>query len=169
MDDLFKPEVKKRGINPVFVIGLIAGLVVVGTAIYLLSFKPPMEEQTAKILEGSFRDGSPEFESLNKDIIISMDDDTVESPMGLGTISMFIKGKIKNKGTRNISVLEVNVSVIDTKNQPLREKRVLVVPIQQPVLAPGESIPITLTMDGFDRKDDRANVRWKVTAIKAAS
>jgi uncharacterized repeat protein (TIGR01451 family) len=33
-------------------------------------------------------------------------------------------------------------------------------------LAPGETIPITLTMDGFTKDDDRANIRWKVTAIK---
>lgn len=126
-----------------------------------------MAEQTAKLLEGSYREGSPEFAALNKDIIIATDDNTVESPMGLGTVSMFIKGKVRNKGTRNISTLEVNVAVVTQKNEVLREKRILVVPIQQPILAPDQTIPITLTLDGFDRKDDRANIRWKVTAIKA--
>jgi len=41
------------------------------------------------------------------------------------------------------------------------------VPVQQALLEPGQTIPITLTLDGFSRKDDRANIRWKVTAIKA--
>ena len=167
MDDIFKPEQKKRGVNPIFIVGVIVGVLAIGGAIYLLSFKPPMAEQTAKLLEGSYREGSPEFAALNKDIIIATDDNTVESPMGLGTVSMFIKGKVRNKGTRNISTLEVNVAVVTQNNEVLREKRILVVPIQQPILAPDQTIPITLTLDGFDRKDDRANIRWKVTAIKA--
>jgi len=166
MDDFFKPIEKKRGINPVFIIGALVGVAALAIAIYLLSFKPPMEEQTAKLLAGSFQPGTPEFNALNKDIIIATDDKTVESPMGLGTISMFIHGNVKNKGTNKITVLEVNVSVITQQNQVLREKRILVVPVQQPALGPGEIIPITLTLDGFKKDDDRANIRWKVTAIK---
>ena len=142
-------------------------MAVIAAAIWLLSFKPPMAEQTARLLAGSHQPGTAEFNALNKDIIIATDDDTVESPMGMGTISMFIKGKIKNKGTQNITALEVNVSVITQKNEVLREKRILVVPVQQPNLGPGDTIPITLTLDGFDRKDDRANIRWRVTAIRA--
>lgn len=82
---------------------------------------------------------------------------------------MFIHGNIKNKGTKNVTALEVNVGVITQKNEVIRERRILVVPVQQPALPPGETIPITLTLDGFDRKDDRANIRWKVTAIKTSN
>jgi len=167
MEDLFKPEEKKHGINAVFVGGIVVGLALIGIAIYLLSFKPSMEDQTAKILEGSFREGSPEFAAITKDILISTDDNTVESPTGMGTISMYIKGNIFNKGTRTINTLEVSVGVITQKNEMLREKKIVVVPVQQALLEPGQTIPITLTLDGFSRKDDRANIRWKVTAIKA--
>ena len=169
MDDEFKYEGTKRGFNPVLIVGVLIGLAVIGIAIYFLSLKPPMEQQTAQILEGSLREGSPEFAAVNKDIIISTDDKTVESPTGMGTISMYIHGNIKNKGDRNVTALEVNVSVITQKNEVLREKRVLVVPMQHPNLPPGESIPITLDIPGFDRKDDRANIRWKVTAIKTSN
>ena len=167
MDSYLEEKGQKKGFNPVFLIGAIIGLSAIGLAIWLLSFKPSMEEQTAMILQGSFKEGSPEFADLNKDIIISTDDSTVQSPMGLGTISMFIDGKIRNKGTRNVTVLEVNVAVITQFNVVLREKRILVVPNQKNGLAPGEIIPIHLTMDGFTKDDDRANIRWKVTAIKA--
>ena len=166
MSELFIPE-KKKSISPVFIVGALVGLAAIGLAIWLLSFKPSMEVQTAKILEGAIREGSPDFAALNKDIIISTDDSTVESPMGLGTISMFINGKIRNKGTRNITVLEVNVAVITQLNVVIREKRILVVPVQKSGLAAGEIIPISLTLDGFTKDDDRANIRWKVTAIKA--
>ena len=166
MSELFTPE-KTKSNAPILIIGIVIGLAAIGLAIWLLSFKPSMEVQTAKILEGSFHEGTPEFADLNKDIIISTDDETVQSPMGLGTISMFIKGKIRNKGTRNITVLEVNVAVITQFNEVLRERKILVVPVQKAVIAPGEIIPITLTLDGFKKDDDRANIRWKVTAIKA--
>ncbi|MEO6654893.1 MAG: hypothetical protein ABIO36_02320 [Pyrinomonadaceae bacterium] len=167
MDELFKPEEKKRGVNPVFIGGVLVALALIAAAIYLLSFKPSMDDQTAKILEGSYREGAPEFAAITKDILISTDENTVESPTGLGTISMYIKGKIYNKGMKTIDTLEVNVAVVTQKNEVLREKKIVVVPVQQSVLAPGETIPITLTLDGFAHKDDRANIRWKVTAIKA--
>jgi hypothetical protein len=126
-----------------------------------------MEEQVSMLLEGAFVEGSPEFAEINKDIIIWTDSDkTVESPTGLGTISMFINGKIRNKGEHTITALEVNVAVVDQRKNILREKRILVVPNQRPVLAAGETIPITLTHDGFSYKDDRADIRWRVTAIK---
>jgi hypothetical protein len=118
------------------------------------------------MLNGAYREGSPEFAEITKDIIISTDDRTVESPTGMGTISMFINGKIRNKGTKTITVLEVNVGVVTQFNKVLKERRIVVVPVQQSTLAPGETIPITLTMDGFTKDDDRANIRWKVTAIK---
>ncbi len=168
MDEMFKPEEKKRGISPVFIVGVLVGLAVIAIAFYALSFRPPMEEQTANLLIGAERSGSPEFDAINKDILIATDNyNTVESPTGLGTISMYIKGKVRNKGTRNITALEVNVAIITQKNEIIRDKNILVVPVQQPSLPAGESIPITLTLDGFSSKDDRANIRWKVTAIKA--
>ena len=143
------------------------GAVAIGAVIWVLSFRPPLDVQTARILEGSYREGSPEYAELNKDIIISTDEKTVQSPMATGKISMFISGNIRNKGLRTINVLEVKVAVVTQFNDILRERRILVVPVQRPVLAPGETIPITLSLDGFNKDDDRANIRWKVTAIKA--
>lgn len=169
MDDEFKFEEPKRGFNPALLTGFLIGVAVIGIAIYFFSLKPPMEQQAAQVLEGAFREGSPEFAAVNRDIIISTDDRTVESPMGLGTISMYIHGNILNKGTKNITALEVNVGVVTQTNEVLRERRILVVPVQQSALPPGETIPITITLDGFARTDDRANIRWKVTAIKTSN
>ena len=167
MDELFATEKKKKGINKALIGAMLAALVLIGVVIWLLSFRPSIEEQTAQILAGSLHPGDPQYEELNKDIIISTDPETVQSPTGMGTISMFIKGKIRNKGTRTITALEVNVAVITTFNEVIRERKILVVPVQQPQLGPGDIIPITLTLDGFTKNDDRANIRWKVTAIRA--
>lgn len=166
MESLLGEKEEKKGINRGFLIGILVGVIAVAVGIWLMSFRPSVEDQRAKILEGSYREGSAEFEAVTKDIVISTDDKTVESPNGFGSISMFIVGKIRNKGKKTINALEVNVAVIDQLNAVVKEKRVLVVPAQRERLDPGEIIPITLTLDGFDRKDDRANIRWKVTALR---
>ncbi|MEP6849243.1 MAG: hypothetical protein ABI999_10335 [Acidobacteriota bacterium] len=168
METFLTPEVKKKGINKIFIIGIVVGLIAVAVGIWLLTFKPPMDQQVAKILEGAYKEGSPEYQDLNKDIVISRDEkNTVESPTGLGTISVFIRGNVHNKGGKTIDILEVNVAMVTQFKQVLKEKKILVVPVQQAVLGPGETIPITLTLDGFNRDDDRADIRWKVTAIHA--
>ena len=166
MDTILNKNEEKKGINKVFIAAVAIAVVAIGGIIFYLSTKPSRDQQVEDILAGSYREGSPEFDQITKDIIISTDDKTVESPTAFGTISMYISGKIRNKGTRTINALEVNVGVITQFNKVLKEKRILVVPVQQPVLAPGDTIPITLTLDGFDKNDDRANIRWKVTAIR---
>lgn len=152
-----------------YAIGGIIGIVLIAGFIWVVSLRPSMEDQKTAILDGSWREGSPEFDAITKDIIISTHRDTVESPNAFGNISMYITGEIKNKGDRVINGLEVNVAVVDSFNEVLREKRVLVVPTQRATLDPGGIIPITLSIDGFSPKDDRANIRWKVTAIRTAS
>lgn len=163
---MFAAPERKR-INPILIVGAVIGLVVIGIAIAFLMRTPSIEDQTAAILAGSHREGSPEYAELNKDIILSTDDRTVQSPTGLGTISMFIRGNVRNKGTRTITALEVNVAVVTQFGDVLKERRLLVVPVQQPTLGPDETVPVTLTLDGFKKEDDRANIRWKVTAIRS--
>lgn len=152
-----------------YLAGAVVGIVLIGGAVAFMLTRPPAEDQRAQILQGSVREGSPEFAAYTKDIIISTDyDKTVESPTGLGTISMFIVGKIRNRGEKTFTVLEVNASVIDQQNKVLKEKNILVVPERTADLTPGETAPVTLALEGFDPKADRANIRWKVSALKVA-
>lgn len=165
---LLEEEKEKKGINKLFIVAFIIGALIIAGIIGLLSRKPSMDDQKANLLQGAYTEGSPEFQDLNKDIIISTDTEkTVQSIMATGTISMFIHGNIRNKGSRTISVLEINAAVVTQFKTVLKEKRVLVVPVQLSRLEPGQTVPVTLTMDGFSREDDRADIRWKVTAIKA--
>lgn len=160
-----KPE--KKGLNFGLIIGVGVGLLVIGIAALLIAIQPPAEDKRAQMLEGAYTEGSPEFAELTKDIIITTDNRTVESPNALGTISMFIVGSIRNKGPKTITALEVNVSVVDLQNNVLKEKSVVIVPVQHPEISPGETIrPVTLSLEGFDPKAERANIRWKVTAIR---
>lgn len=159
---------EKKGLNYGLLIGVLAGLILVGAALWVISLRPPVEDQRAQVLETAHREGSPEFADLTKDIIISTDDKTIEWRTGLGTVSMSIVGNVRNKGTKTITALEVNVSVVDQQNQVLKEKRVLAVPEQHTSLPPNETVEVTLALEGFEPRSDRANIRWKVTALKTA-
>jgi len=169
MDAFLEPQEERKGNSKALILGALVGVVLLSGVIWLLTRQPSMEDQMANILEGSYHEGTPEFNQITKDIIIATAEDTVQSPNAFGTISMYIHGTIRNKGDKNINGLEINVAVVDTFNQVLKEKRVLVVPTKQPQLGPGETIDVHIEMPGFDRKDDRANIRWKVTAIRVPS
>ena len=162
------PKEQPRGVNKTFIIAALIALVLIAGLVFLLSRRPPADQQMANLVASAYHEGTPEFADLSKDIIIATDDRTVQSPTGLGTISMYIYGKIRNKGKKTISILEINVAVITQFNEVLKEKKILVVPVQQPTLEPDQSIPVTLALEGFSKDDDRANIRWKVTAIKAS-
>ena len=165
MFEVTKPE--KRGLNAGLIVGVAVALVLLGGVAWWLSRTPPMEDQTAKLMEGALTEGSPEFAALAKNIQIARDNDrTVESPTGMGTISMFIYGHVYNRTGKRITLLQVEISVIDQQNKPIQSKKVLVVPVENPVLEPSETVPATCSFTGFDRQDDRANINFKVTAIK---
>lgn len=162
-----KPEPK--GINYGLIIGVAVGLLLIGAVALFIYMQPPAEDQRAILLEGAFREGSPEFAEITKDIIISTDlDRTIESPTGLGRISVYPVGRVRNRGNRTITLLEVNVALIDTQNNAISEKSILVIPERTGPLGPNETFyPLTLAFEGIDPKADRANIRWKVTALKA--
>lgn len=160
---------QKKGVNKGLLLGAVTGLALIGGAIWLISLRPPVEDERARLLADAFREGTPEFVASTKDIVIATDDKTVESPTGLGTISMFIVGQLRNRGNKTFTILEVNAAVVDQQNQVLKDKNVLVVPERTSELGPGESVTVTLALEGFDPKADRANIRWKVTALKTAN
>ena len=167
MENFLAEKKEKKKINKVFIIGILAGILLLAGALWLISLRPGEADLKAKQLEGMFLENSPEFEQLNKDIVISTDfERTTESPTGLGTIQMSIFGKIRNRGTKTINGLQIRVSVVDRQNKVLKEREVLVIPTQQETLAPNDILDANVVFDGFTREQERANVRWKVSAIR---
>jgi hypothetical protein len=158
---------EKKGINKILLAALLAAAVLVAGAVYLLSLNPSTDEKKQQLLADSYLEGSPEFEQYTKDIVIQTDmENIMQSPTGMGTIMMSVPAKIRNKGQKTVSALEVKVGVVDLAGKVVREKKLLVVPGQNETLQPGQIIGVTASVEGFSRDDDRANVRWKVTAIK---
>jgi hypothetical protein len=168
MDTLFENGKKeKKGVNKVLLAAMAVAVLLVAGGIWLLSFQPTLEEQKQQQLEGAYLEGSPEFEQYTKNIIITTDTNrTTESLIGLGTIAMMLHADLRNKGDKVINGLEVKVGVVDRWNKVLKEKKVMIVPNQIEKLNPNETIHISVPIDGFKPDADRANIRWKVTAIR---
>ncbi|MGI9054200.1 MAG: hypothetical protein ACR2F2_00210 [Pyrinomonadaceae bacterium] len=168
METLEQHNAPKKKISKIFIVAFIIAAVTIGGAIWVISLKPSMQEQVRQNIEGAIREGSPEFAALTKKVVIQTDEDrTMESPIGLGTIVMSIGGQIKNLTGKTLTGLEINVSVIDTFGNSIKDKTLVVVPNQYVKLNPNEVADVTVRIDSFDPKADRANIRWKVTAIKA--
>lgn len=169
MDTLLGQNEKRPLLNKGLIVGIVIGVVAIAAFIGVLLMRPTGEDQKAAVLADAVREGSPEFEQLRNDLVFA-DKDSTEYSNAFGRMSMRIVGEVKNKGTRVFSGLEVNVAVIDQNNQVVKDKNVLVVPNKElSDFDPGEIIPLTTTIDGFDKKADRANIRWKVTAIRVAN
>ena len=167
METLEQHNAPKKRISKIFIAAFIAAALIAGGVIWLASLKPSMEEQVQQNMDGAFREGSPEFAALTKKIVIQTDENrTMWSPIGLGTIVMSIGGQIKNLTDKTISGLEINVAVIDTFAKPVKEKTLIVVPNQFEKIKPNEIADVTVRIEGFEKDSDRANIRWKVTAIK---
>jgi hypothetical protein len=136
-------------------------------AMLVAALQPTKQQIEQSSMEGAAREGSPEFETLTKRIAISNDEkNTMQSPTGLGTIVMNIAGRIRNMTGKTLTGLEIKVAVVDQLNNPVKEKTLVVVPTQRERLEPNETMPVRVMMEGFSKDDDRAMIRWVVTAIK---
>ena len=144
-----------------------AVFLVAGSIYFIWKYQPSMQEQQEQMFSGAVREDSPEFDAVTKKIIIENDEEnTIQSPIGLGTVMMSIAGKIRNNSDKTLTGLEIRVSVLDSFDKVVKDKTLIVVPTQQKKLEPKGEMNVIVRIDGFDKKDDRARISWKVTAIK---
>jgi hypothetical protein len=168
METLYQNDKKEKGSNKVLLAAVAAAVLLIAAVIGIWSLRPTPQIIKQQVLEGAFREGSPEFQAITNKIIIFNDaENTMESPTGLGTITMFARGKVRNNSDKTITALEVRASVVDPFNKVIREKAMTIVPAQNvETFAPNEMLPLNIPIEGFAKDDDRARVKWKVTAIK---
>ena len=104
-----------------------------------------------------------------KEIIVYTDPNRLMQAMtGMGSITMYIGGTIRNNGDRDVDGLRVKIEVIDQENKAIKQKSYVIIPKLQSILSSGENVDVSVNIGGFSVDDDRANVRWKVTAIRFA-
>ena len=167
MDTLYQNENKEKG-NKVLWAAVGIAVLAVAAIIGLLSLRPTTEQIKTQVLDGAYREGSPEFQALTNKIIIFNDaENTMESPTGLGTITMMTRARVRNNSDKTITALEIRVAILDPMDKVIRDKHVTIVPSEKvEALVPQQIIPIAIPIGGFAKEDDRARVQWKVTAIK---
>jgi hypothetical protein len=162
-----EPKKRDNSSKKVMIAALIIATIAVICAILLLYLQPSAVNLEKQSLETAFRSGNPEFERLTKKIIISTDEKRLmESPTALGTIMMSVGGKMKNFTGETLTLVEVNVAVVNMNGAVIKDKTVLVIPKQAEILPNDGEISMTVVIEGFSKDEERANVRWKVTAIK---
>jgi hypothetical protein len=169
MDTLYQNENKEKGINKVLLAAIGIAILAIAAVIGLWSLRPTPLDVKKQVLDGAYREGSPEFQALTNRIIVFNDaQNTMESPTGLGTITMFVRGSVRNNSDKTFTALEIKVGVLDPFGKIIKEKLMTVIPSpQKETLAPQEVLQVTIPIEGFAKDDDRARVQWKVTAIKA--
>ena len=146
---------------------MVAIFIVAGGIYFISRYQPSMQEQQEQALSGAVREGMPGFSEITRRIVAETnEDETWHSPVGTGGIMMQIAGRIRNNSDKILTGLEINVSVVDISGKVVKDNTLLVVPNQKKTLAPKEQMNVTVRIDGFRPDDDRANIRWKVTAIK---
>jgi len=158
----------KKSVNKSFLVAILIAVLLIGGGILLIwKLQPSMQEQQEQVLAGALREGSPEFDALTRRIIAETnEDETIQSPVGTGFVMMQIAGRIRNNSDKTLTGLEIKISVIDSFGKVIKDQTALVVPNQQKKLAPKGEMKVSVRIDGFKPDDDRAQIRWKVTAIK---
>ncbi len=156
---------EKRELNPVFWLSMgAAALVIAGIIMFLMVQSTSTPKLTT--LEGALREGA-EFEQLKSKLVIEPDlDRATESPTALGTIQMNVPGIIRNFTGKTIVGLEVVGEVIDLEGKMVREQNIIAVPNRQKVLENNKTMPINVIIEGFKEDEVRANIRWRLAAIK---
>jgi hypothetical protein len=143
-------------------IGIVA---VAGLLIWLLT-SPSQQRQQLPQLQGALREGA-QFEELKKKIVVEREVDyTTETKNIAGNLQVNIAGMVRNFTGKTITGLEVVGSVVNKDGIVVREKAAVVVPVLQEQIAPNKTLPIRVSVDGFEEKDDRADIRWRISAIK---
>lgn len=168
MDTFLQQPEKKKSNNTIFLAAIGIGFLIILAFLAVVSLKSSTKQIQTQALEGAFREGTPEFEKYTKKIIAETNEDkTTWSPTGMGTIMMSIHGRIRNITGKPLTGLEIKVGVIDSFGKTVKEKTTVVIPKEEITsLENGQILPVQVTIEGFAKDDDRANLRWKVTAIK---
>lgn len=116
---------------------------------------------------GVIREGTPEFEQYKEKII--MDDPiAAQSDRLMGDITMTLEAKVLNFSGRTLNGLEVYGAVVDIKGNPVKERTVVVIPIQRAELDNNKNMPARVYFEGFKISDDRANIKMRITAFRFA-
>src|SRR6185295_19484666 len=116
-------------------------------------------------LEAAIRAGSPEFEQSAAKIVLDKPE-AYESKRALGDIVMNLQTIVHNFSGRTLTGLEIKGIVVDHQGKAVNQRAVVVIPTRQPELENNRSMAVRVMLEGMTDKDERANIRMGVSAIR---
>ncbi|HEY1403941.1 MAG TPA: hypothetical protein VGB05_07445 [Pyrinomonadaceae bacterium] len=153
----------------IFIIAAIASALLIALLVFWATRSGSSGAGQQPQLAGALRAGSPEFDGARGRIVVDFnaDDDAFESTRAVGDIVMTMRPKVRNFTGRTLSGLELQATVIDLDNNPVRQRTVIAVPTErQPELEQNKVMEVPIMMEGFKKDDVRANIRIEVTGVK---
>ena len=143
----------------------IVSLLLIVSLGYCVTRPKPKNAMNAPRLENALRAGSPDFEKYRE--LIRLDDpEATEASRVIGDIVMTLKTTVRNFTGRTINGLAIRATVVDSQNQPIKERTVVVIPTRQAELEPNKTMEVPVVLEGFSKKDDRANIKMEMTAVR---
>ena len=133
--------------------------------IHLAATRPYRGTVLEQRLEGAIRRESPGFNELSGLLVVEQLA-AGETPQLLNDRAVEITGTVRNATGRTVTGLELRGVILDALSTPLRERTVVVVPVRQAALEPGEAINVSILVEGVSPEAGRAARLMEVTGVR---
>lgn len=133
--------------------------------IHLAATRPYRGRVLEERLAGAIRRESPGFVELSGLLVVEQLG-AAEAPRPLNEQAVELTGTVRNATGRTITGLELRGVILDALSAPLRERTVVVVPLRQAALEPGEAINVSILLEGVNPEAERAAHLMEVTGVR---
>jgi len=146
----------------IIIVALVAAIII--AVFFYVLMRASSGGRVEPTLAGAIRAGAPEFAQHHSKIAVD-DPEATEAKRALGDIVMNIKTNVRNFTGRTLTGLEVKGMVVDQQGNPVNQKTVVVIPINQPELENNRTIAVSIVLEGMTEQQDRANIKVEVTGF----
>ena len=145
----------------------ITSVIVLVTAgiIGLAAARPYQGRALEPRLEGALRRESPGFDELSGLLVVEQLV-AAEASRPPNDEAVEITGTVRNATGRTVTGLELRGVILDALSAPVRERTVVVVPLRQAALEPGEAINVSILLEGVGPEAERSAPAMEVTGVR---
>lgn len=150
----------------VILAALITALIALMVAgLYYVAMTQPVNSYSEPRLSSALRPGETEFEQVREQIEIAQLLGT-ERVHPFNSLAIDLTATVRNNTGRTISGLEMRGAIVDTQNSTVRERTVMVIPLRQTALEPGEAIGVRVLLENIGKDSERADMLLEVTGVR---
>jgi hypothetical protein len=139
-------------------------IVLVTTGIIRLATRPYQGRVLEQRLEGAIRPETPGFDELSGLLVVEQLV-AAEAPGPVNDKAVELTGTVRNATGRTVTGLEVRGVILGALSTPLRESTVVVVPVRQAALEPGEAINVSILLEDVSPEAERSAHVMEVTGV----